>query len=827
MIPRVQNRTVTIPAVKDLLALGITLTGGDSKRGIGLSSSRSRNPIRIKGVAPGSLADRNGRIRVGDVVLRLGNVNLHGATYAAALAALLRAPRICDIDFFPESCEDMQQQQQQQQTVHYGRQRTLELALPSSSQSLGLVLASRHIAATTSTSASSSTAAATTTTTEVVFIADIADQGVVDLDGRLRCGDRIIAIDGHAVPSLQEARTLLAAVRHRVLLITVDAPSTACQPSAGTSSAQQNTVADEGRRQPYLTGSNSVIKVVLKRNGANAPFGLRLTDNVPPNLAVKGVFIDSIVPGSIADQYQREYIHSQSNLGLDASADGAGVPLQYGDALHSINGVSTANLTYEQCLDLVCKAEDELILELQPSATAMHITEPASAIRLGPVAQVSATFAGVNNAWTTDDAVASTAAAVVRKPSRLLTAEGRQSVDLVGNIAKDEEEEAEEQAAVAAAAAAIRMRESIGNNSLAGQQRVRGHKENNNNNDNNNHYNNSRGAAITTTTTTTTNNSNNDNQADTDEGQHQDNAFGSEEPVDSEIKSISMLRKKAAASTAAGSGARKSSKTLSSTLSSSSLAASTSAAAIAAVGGSAAMGGSRMPSPPISIAGDATEDDVPWAIGRGRVMDVVIVRDHFGLGFGIQGGVDTPEGACYVASVSERGAASSKLVVGDKILMTNAVSLLDLTHEQAVNMLRQANKLNMMVYRGGLPPCELGDVVHRVSAFTKVGTLGISILGGINTVKRGIFIKVGSVCCIFCLFFLGGRFLFFEFCSLILFVCLFVIFLFQNLQDNSPALLDGKLARGDQLLSVNGTSLLGLTHTEAATLLRGTPPRVS
>jgi len=77
---------------------------------------------------------------------------------------------------------------------------------------------------------------------------------------------------------------------------------------------------------------------------------------------------------------------------------------------------------------------------------------------------------------------------------------------------------------------------------------------------------------------------------------------------------------------------------------------------------------------------------------NGTAKTITLVRGDQGLGFSIVGGFGSPHGdmPIYVKTVFETGSASEngELKRGDQILSVNGISLEGLTHQEAVNILK-------------------------------------------------------------------------------------------------------------------------------------------
>ncbi|CAL8278505.1 unnamed protein product [Arctogadus glacialis] len=225
------------------------------------------------------------------------------------------------------------------------------------------------------------------------------------------------------------------------------------------------------------------------------------------------------------------------------------------------------------------------------------------------------------------------------------------------------------------------------------------------------------------------------------------------------------------------------------------------------------------------------------------VLEIKLIKGPKGLGFSIAGGVGNQhipgDNSIYVTKIIDGGAAQkdTRLQVGDRLLMVNNYTLEEVSHEEAVAILKNTSdvvylkvgkptnvylsdpygppdithsfsptmenhisspgNIGALEYKSGLPPISPGSyspipkhllvdedvnreprkmVLHKGST-----GLGFNIVGGED--GEGIFVS----------FILAG----------------------------GPADLSGELRRGDQILSVNGIDLRGATHEQAAAALKG------
>nr|XP_055064300.1 disks large homolog 2 isoform X18 [Misgurnus anguillicaudatus] len=225
------------------------------------------------------------------------------------------------------------------------------------------------------------------------------------------------------------------------------------------------------------------------------------------------------------------------------------------------------------------------------------------------------------------------------------------------------------------------------------------------------------------------------------------------------------------------------------------------------------------------------------------ITEIKLIKGPKGLGFSIAGGVGNQhipgDNSIYVTKIIDGGAAQKdcRLQVGDRLLMVNNYTLEEVTHEEAVAILK--NTSDVVYLKVGKPtsvylsdPYGPPDITHsfspamenHISSPGNNGTLEYKsslppispgrysplpkhLLGeeDINREPRKIVLHKGSTGLGFNI--VGGEDGEGIFVSFIL--------------AGGPADLSGELRRGDQILSVNGIDLRGATHEQAAAALKG------
>ncbi|XP_009443212.2 glutamate receptor-interacting protein 2 isoform X5 [Pan troglodytes] len=193
--PRIISKTVDVSLYKEGNSFGFVLRGGAHEDG-----HKSR-PLVLTYVRPGGPADREGSLKVGDRLLSVDGIPLHGASHATALATLRQCSH--------EALFQVEYDVATPDTVANASGPLMVEIVKTPGSALGISL--------TTTSLRNKS---------VITIDRIKPASVVDRSGALHPGDHILSIDGTSMEhcSLLEATKLLASVSEKVRLEILPVP---------------------------------------------------------------------------------------------------------------------------------------------------------------------------------------------------------------------------------------------------------------------------------------------------------------------------------------------------------------------------------------------------------------------------------------------------------------------------------------------------------------------------------------------------------------------------------------------------------------------------
>ncbi|XP_053456126.1 glutamate receptor-interacting protein 2 isoform X3 [Nycticebus coucang] len=187
--PRIISKTVDVSLYKEGNSFGFVLRGGAHEDG-----HKSR-PLVLTYVRPGGPADREGSLKVGDRLLSVDGIPLHGASHATALATLRQCSHeaLFQVEYDVATPDTV--------TNASGPLIVEIVKTPGSALGISLTTASHR-------------------NKPLITIDRIKPASVVDRSGALHSGDHILSINGTSMEhcSLLEATKLLSSVSEKVQL---------------------------------------------------------------------------------------------------------------------------------------------------------------------------------------------------------------------------------------------------------------------------------------------------------------------------------------------------------------------------------------------------------------------------------------------------------------------------------------------------------------------------------------------------------------------------------------------------------------------------------
>ncbi|KAK9498157.1 hypothetical protein O3M35_004035 [Rhynocoris fuscipes] len=190
-----------------------------------------------------------------------------------------------------------------------------------------------------------------------------------------------------------------------------------------------------------------------------------------------------------------------------------------------------------------------------------------------------------------------------------------------------------------------------------------------------------------------------------------------------------------------------------------------------------------------------SEDEVQAAtaeIVAGKECLIEIAKDKLALGLSLIGGSDTPLGSIIILEAYPEGAAAKdgRLKPGDIILEMNGEDFRDIAYCQSLAAIRQlTNKVLLLVYRHEQGSDEVANMSTMEVELTKKPGKGLGLSITSRRTAPGIFVS--------------------------------------DVMPGSVASSDGRLTKGDRLLSVNGIDVTNMPQEEAAAIVKTITGKVS
>uniref|UniRef100_A0A673VK19 Discs large MAGUK scaffold protein 1a n=1 Tax=Salmo trutta TaxID=8032 RepID=A0A673VK19_SALTR len=212
-----------------------------------------------------------------------------------------------------------------------------------------------------------------------------------------------------------------------------------------------------------------------------------------------------------------------------------------------------------------------------------------------------------------------------------------------------------------------------------------------------------------------------------------------------------------------------------------------------------------------------------------KIMELKLVKGPKGLGFSIAGGVRNQhipgDNNIYVTKIIEGGAAhkDGRLQIGDKLLAVNSACLEEVSHEDAVEALK--NTPDVVYLKVAKPTSVFMNDSFAPPDITNCECTYIHICPPASLCFRGVGLNVSPFPLYFCVCFRerrkvvlhrGSTGLGFNIVGGEDGEGIFISFILAG----GPADLCGELRKGDRIISVNGVELHSATHEQAAAALK-------
>ncbi|XP_060773020.1 multiple PDZ domain protein isoform X7 [Neoarius graeffei] len=343
----------TIELVNDGTGLGFGIVGGKT------------TGVIVKTILPGGIADKDGRLRSGDHILRIGDTDLYGLG-SEQVAQVLRQcgnrvkllitrAAVDDASPGPVTLPTVTEQQDREEE----EQDTFDVSLTKNTQGLGITIAGYVGDKNSETSG--------------IFVKSITAGSTVEQDGRIHVGDQIIAVDGVNIQSYtnQQAVELLRhtgqtvnlkLVRHGFRPEDTLLPIT---PVATEAKPRQECVTMDSMHDPMEASRHVAAAAVLPCTPERKK-GIIL--NIDEEEELREKWQNALSPSNEVIVVQVEKFSESSGLGisLEASAGhhyicsvlpegpvGRSGKLYSGDELLEVNGIPLRGETHQEVVSIL------------------------------------------------------------------------------------------------------------------------------------------------------------------------------------------------------------------------------------------------------------------------------------------------------------------------------------------------------------------------------------------------------------------------------------------------------------------------------------------
>lgn len=285
-----QTRTIFLDADDEAGGIGLIVGGGDT----------AGQGVYVNFLLKGGAADRDGRLRPGDLLLQIGDISLEGVSYTTAMTALMRAGLSVQITFQHAALDP-------HLTAATASSPLCTIEINSDEHGLGIILAANASQSSSQTAPAGPASASGGFPLGGYFIGELEADGAAAHDARLRVGDCLFEVNGMPMATLSlKTATLLLSQRPVRFTITFR-PAPTVVPSAARDVRAANTTTTSQHpvgRESSTASLGSIAppparRVILERSGNTGSLGIRATDKLP-GVAHTGVFIDSVIPGGAA-----------------------------------------------------------------------------------------------------------------------------------------------------------------------------------------------------------------------------------------------------------------------------------------------------------------------------------------------------------------------------------------------------------------------------------------------------------------------------------------------------------------------------------------------